>query len=170
MPKSPASFVFPSTYARPLPSIVPQQRSNSNAQIPASGSSQDLGGAAASNASIATIIDTHLLTMPLSGISSCDGTAAVIGKVAHVAAFSSGTAEIQLFFHGSEQVSQLLIWTQMLQVQDYPPMFVPADVTKWTVYRNIVIHDRFFVPILFNLTAVAIATWRLHYVITDHVI
>ena len=164
MAKQAMSFVFPSTYTRPLPSILAQQRSNTNGNIPASGSSQDI--------SLGTIADTHILVMPLSGISSIDGTAACIGKVAHVAALSAVAAEIQLFFHGAETNAgtQLSLWTAMLQVQDYPPMFVPADVTKWTVYRNIVIHDRFFIPILFNLTAGAISNWRLHFVVTDHVI
>lgn len=47
------------------------------------------------------------------------------------------------------------------QVQDMPPLAVPSDLTKWTVWRRVEITDRYFLPVLFNLAAADMTSYRM---------
>lgn len=53
------------------------------------------------------------------------------------------------------------------QVQDMPPLFVPNDLTRWTVWRRVEITDHFFIPVLFNLSAAIMTVYRLSFVFYD---
>jgi hypothetical protein len=152
MAKQLITYSYPSSFVRPIPNLIGQQKASTQGNLtPGGNGSWDIGSK--------QILDTSVLlntNSTVSGLSVVDGSVACVGRVAHVAAFANQPCEIRLLFGGSEANDVDLLFAGLLQVQDYPPMAVPSDTTKWTVWRNITIHDRYFVPILVNDTTRAL--------------
>jgi len=100
-----------------------------------------------------------------------------IGKTLDVAVFSHRAAELHIMFGGlpandtTTMVQNLITggaYAYMQEVADYPPLFIPADVTKWTVWRHIEIQDRFYFLYLRNLDpALTMTQYRMHTKIYD---
>lgn len=109
-------------------------------------------------------------------IGKVSDTFLAVGRWCDIAVMANQTGEIRLFFasqiavsvdtstsHGTFPTGQ----NNFNQVQDYPPMFVPNDLTKWTVWRRIEISMAFFIPVLFNVSAGVMTTYRFQVQIYD---
>jgi len=154
------TFSYPKSFVQPVPSLVGGQKSQAQGVLAPGGSSFDLGGQ--------LVYDSvYLMSNNLGGLRMTENTVFSFGKVGWVAAFANQPCEIRLKFGGNDFDTVALIYADMKQVQDYPPMFVPNDATKWTVWRNIFLHDRFWVPELVNMGAGNATVWRIHWGILD---
>lgn len=184
MPKRTIPFVMPFQRVRVLPATLPQQLSEGKP-----GALTGIGTPTQANTfhrgwlnaplGILTpiaipIVDT-VLPSAKTGFNKISDTIMAIGKWADVAAYASENCEIRLFFGGTEGLDCLATFDdQMSQAVDLPPMFVPASgvlsapsAHQWTVWRQIPLFDRFFVPVLYNLTVNVVTRYRLHYRVYD---